>query len=66
MWRRLAGRTASAAGADMTALMPTPRQGCQRPCGKKGLIDYRHCLAEDLAETGEEFDIVYSSEVINM
>ena len=27
-------------------------------------IDYRACLAEDLAETGQKFDMIYSSEVI--
>ena len=54
-------------GADMTAIDASQAaiKAATDHAAKKGLsIDYRHCLAEDLAETGEEFDIVYSSEVI--
>lgn len=54
-------------GADMTAIDASQAaiSAARAHASKQGLaIDYRHCLAEDLAETGVQFDIIYSSEVI--
>ena len=54
-------------GADMTAIDASNNaiEAAKAHADAQGLtIDYRACLAEELAASGAQFDIVYSSEVI--
>ena len=54
-------------GADVTAIDPAPAsiEIARRHAGLSGLkIDYRAVTAEDLAASGEQFDIVCAMEVI--
>ncbi len=54
-------------GATVTAVDASERNilVAQKHAGEAGLdIDYRHALAEDIAETGQQFDLVMSLEVI--
>ena len=54
-------------GADVTAIDASSQaiHAAKTHASTQGLtIDYRACLSEELAEDGEKFDLIYSSEVI--